>query len=223
MKAFKNLYNIAAHRQGGPEFLEDELRVLSNRIQTQILSEDRYLAGMTRAVFLGGANEDTLSAAWDAFEEHFHQFDVEFCAKLTEAELQQIQLDPRLPGPASKLDSIPKNAQFIQRIAAEHGSFGQWLANWPGDNLVGLFDVLKAEGHYLGGHTAPRFLELVGKDTFVLNEFVLEALRDNWIIDKMPTTQHDKRACQDAFNRWFNESQGRSYREISSVLAFSVI
>lgn len=223
MRAFKNLYNIAAQRQGGPEFLEDELRLFKIQPEQQILSDDRYLAGMTRAIFLAGAGADTLDTAWDAFESLFHGFDPQKCAAIDAAELEQIQSDPRLPGPASKLESIPKNAEFVLRMSAEHGSFGKWLAAWPGDNLVGLFDELKAKGHYLGGRTAPRFLELVGKDTFILNEFVLEALRDNWIVDKMPTTQHDKRACQDAFNRWHNESQGRSYREISSVLAFSVI
>ncbi len=223
MRAFKNLYNIAAHRQGGPEFLEEELRLIKSQTQQEMLSDDRYLAGMTRAVFLAGASEDTLAAAWEAFEEHFHQFDPQKCAQMSATELEKIQQDPRLPGPASKLESISKNAQFVLRMEAEHGSFGKWLAAWPGDNLVGLFDELKSEGHYLGGHTAPRFLELVGKDTFILNEFVLEALRDNWIVDKMPTTQQDKRACQEAFNRWHNESQGRTYREISSVLAFSVI
>ena len=41
-----------------------------------------------------------------------------------------------------KIRSVRDNARFVSDIAAEHGSFGRFLAAWPADDQVGLLDLL---------------------------------------------------------------------------------
>ncbi|HAG41377.1 MAG TPA: 3-methyladenine DNA glycosylase, partial [Pseudoalteromonas sp.] len=40
------------------------------------------------------------------------------------------------------------------------------VANWPGDDTIGLWAYLKKHGARLGGNTGPYALRALGKDTF---------------------------------------------------------
>ena len=65
-------------------------------------------------------------------------------------------------------------------------------------------------------------LRHLGKDTMMLTDAVLKALRAQGVVEaKSPTSQAALRRVQDAFNAWREES-GRALCELSSILAKSV-
>ncbi|KFC46981.1 hypothetical protein GY12_09790, partial [Micrococcus luteus] len=101
-----------------------------------------------------------------------------------------------------KLKSVPRNAQFILDVRHEKGSFGTLIADWPVSDIVGLWKYLAKHGNQLGGLSAPRFLRMVGKDTFVPTDDVVAALKAQGVIDKAPTSLKDLAAVQAVFNQW---------------------
>jgi 3-methyladenine DNA glycosylase Tag len=117
---------------------------------------------------------------------------------------------------------VPRNAQFILDVEQEKGSFGALIADWPVTDIVGLWTYLKKHGHQLGGLSAPRFLRMVGKDTFVPSYDVVAALNAQKIVDKVPTSQRDLKIVQDAFNQWHEQSGGRPMSQISMMLSYTV-
>ncbi|MNJ74227.1 hypothetical protein D3C77_711280 [compost metagenome] len=72
----------------------------------------------------------------------------------------------------------------------------------------------------MGGLSAPRFLRMVGKDTFVLADDVVAALKAQEVIDKAPTSLKDLARVQAAFNQWQADS-GRPLCQLSMMLAYT--
>ncbi len=67
----------------------------------------------------------------------------------------------------------------------------------------------------------PRFLRMVGKDTFIPTWDVVAALNAQDIVDKVPTSKRDQALVQDVFNQWHAES-GRPMCQLSAMLSFTV-
>jgi hypothetical protein len=47
-------------------------------------------------------------------------------------------------------------------------SFAEFIAAWPSNDMIGLWDYLKKKGQRLGGNTGPYALRAIGKNTFYL-------------------------------------------------------
>jgi 3-methyladenine DNA glycosylase Tag len=103
----------------------------------------------------------------------------------------------------------------------EKGSFGALIADWPVTDIVGLWTYLKKHGHQLGGLSAPRFLRMVGKDTFVPSYDVVAALNAQKIVDKAPTSLRDLAIVQKRSTSGMS-SGGRPMSQISMMLAYTV-
>jgi len=106
-------------------------------------------------------------------------------------------------------------------VAKERGGFGHLLADWPAEDIVGLWRYIARHGSQLGGLSAPRFLRMAGKDTFIPSNDVVAALQAQGIVDRVPSSQRDQAAVQAVFNRWHSES-GRPLCQLSAMLAFTV-
>src|SRR5690606_5194287 len=135
--------------------------------------------------------------------------------------IERLMQNTQLIRHLGKLKSVPRNAQFVLDVAKEKSSFGNLLADWPGNDIVGLWRYLARHGSKLGGVSAPRLLRMAGKDTFVPSTDVVAALKAQGIIDKAPTSQRDQAAMQAAFNQW-REQSGRPLCQLSMMLALTV-
>ncbi len=124
-------------------------------------------------------------------------------------------------GHRPKLAAIRDNARMMLDVVADHGSFGEFVARWPADDVVGLWSYLKAHGARLGGMTGPYFLRSMGLDTPLMTRDVVAALVAAKVIDGQPTSKKRLRAVQETFTRWRQET-GRSYTQLSRILAYSV-
>lgn len=222
MQTFQPIYQRAVSRKGG----EEALRLLlpsdiKEPQQLASISDDRYLSGMTKAIFKAGFVWKIIDNKWAGFEEAFWGFDVGRCAFISPDDEDALCADTRIIRNRQKILTVPGNAVMIAEIRKEHGGFGRFVADWPAEDFVGLLDYLGRHGARLGGMTAQYFLRFIGKDGFVLSRDGVYALIEAGIIDKPPSGKAARRKVQQAYNRWQQES-GLGLAEISRVLALSI-
>jgi len=221
LQKFATIYKRAAQRKGGADALEALLPKTKSAAQLKRARDDRYLAEMTKCVFRSGFVWQIIENKWPGFETAFNGFDTTACAMLSDEDLERLSADARIVRNAAKIASVRLNAAFIGELKASHGGCGAYLAGWPVEDIVGLWQDLKQRGGRLGGNTGPFFLRFVGKDTFMLSADVVNALIAQKVVDKAPTGRRALATVQDAFNTWRAES-GRTLAEISRTLACSV-
>lgn len=221
MRDYRWLHEYCLNRFGSAEALEARLPQPRSDAELGALSDDRYLSLMALRVFRAGLKHSLVDAKWPAFEEAFFGFDPQKVVLMGAEHLERLMQDTRLIRHLGKLKSVPRNAQFVLDVAREKGSFGALIADWPVTDIVGLWKYLAKHGNQLGGLSAPRFLRMVGKDTFIPTDDMVAALKAQDIIDKAPTSQKDLAQVQAAFNQWHVES-GRPLCQISVMLAHTV-
>jgi len=221
MRDYKWLHEFCLNRFGSAKALEAMLPQPCSDAELRALSDDRYLSLISLRIFRAGLKHSLVDAKWPAFEEVFFGFDPEKVVLMGAERLENLMQDARLIRHLGKLKSVPRNAQFILDVRREKGSFGALIADWPVSDIVGLWKYLAKHGSQLGGLSAPRFLRMVGKDTFIPTDDMVAALKAQDIIDKAPTSLKDLAAVQAAFNQWQVES-GRPLCQLSVMLAHTV-
>ncbi len=221
MAGFKPILEIALERTDGAERLEASLPVPATADELAAISDDRYLSDMCRRVFRAGLKHSLVDSKWPAFEEVFHDFVPGRVTLMNDEEMEACMGNKAIIRHWAKISSVRANAAAMQAVIKDHGSFGRWLADWPGDDIMGLWDRLAKDFSQLGGNSGPYFLRMVGKDTFVLTGDVIQGLIDAGVVAKKPTTKTDKAKVQAAFNGWAEET-GWPLCQVSRILALSV-
>ena len=222
MKDFKKIFQYAAKRKGGEEQLHSLLSPIKSVQQVSAQTDDRILSIMTQCIFQAGFRWDVVNKKWPEFETVFHKFNPEILELLSAEDLEALAKDTRIIRNMQKIMTVPKNAQWINEIADEHGSFAKFIAQWPTSNIIELFKLLKKRGARLGGNTGPRVLRMAGIDSFILSSDVLQALRQADIgFNGSATSMKDMQLIQSAFNVWHKETR-LPYTHISKILAYSV-
>jgi len=221
MRDYKWLHEYCLNRFGSAAALEAHLPSAKSSAQLRKISNDRYLSALAQRVFRAGLKHSLVDAKWPMFEEVFFRFDPEKVVLMGAEHLERLMHDARIIRHLGKLKSVPRNAQMILDISKEHGSFGNFIADWPVTDIVGLWKYLSKHGYQLGGMSAPSFLRMVGKDTFIPTYDMVAGLNAQDIIDKAPTSLKDLAAVQGAFNQWHAES-GRPLCQLSMMLAYTV-
>jgi len=207
--------------QHTPEELEARLPKVMNNEQLRAISDDRVLAIMARVVFSAGFRWSVIQAKWDGFEEAFGGFAPDAVASLTPAELEDLAQDRRIVRNPQKIRATVANAHMLVETSAEHGGFGGFLADWPEDDVVGLWAWLKTHGNRLGGDSGARVLRGLGKDTFILTGDVTRCLTDQQVLTAKPSSMKQRRLAQEVFVRWRKES-GRPFAHLSVIAACTV-
>ena len=221
MKDYSWLYDFALNKKGGVDELEAQLPKPLSSVELAAQADDRLLSTLCRRVFRAGLKHSVVDARWPNFEEVFWGFDPAKLILMSDEQLENTLQDTRIIRHWGKVKSIRINALMVHELSLAHGGFGQFLADWPLDNIIGLWQLLAKQGKQLGGLSAPRFLRMVGKDTFILTQDVVAALKAQGIIDKQPTAKRDLLQVQAAFNQWQQESN-RPLCQISRMLSFTV-
>ena len=221
MESFDSIFQRAAKRKGGVAELEALLPVALSQAQLKRLQDAAVLAEMTKCVFRSGFVWKVIENKWPGFETAFDHFDVTTCAMLSDEDLEHLTANEAIVRHAKKIVSVRDNARYVLEVREEYGSFGRFLAQWPADDFIGLWDELKRNGSRLGGQTGRYFLRFIGRDTPMLSADVVKALVELGVVDKAPTSKAALQATQQAFVSWQLES-GRSFCQLSRVLACSV-
>ena len=221
MRDYKWLHEYCLNRFGSTAALEARLPQPRSDAELRALGDDRYLSTISLRIFRAGLKHSLVDAKWPVFEQVFFGFDPEKVVLMGAEHLENLMQDARIIRHLGKLKSVPRNAQFVLDVRREKGSFGALIADWPVTDIVGLWRYLAKHGSQLGGLSAPRFLRMVGKDTFIPSDDMVAALKAQKIIDKVPTSLKDRAAVQAAFNQWHAQS-GRPLCQLSMMLAYTV-
>jgi 3-methyladenine DNA glycosylase Tag len=221
MHDYQWLQEFCLNRFGSQKALEAQLPSPNSPAQLRKLSADRYLSTMALRVFRAGLKHSLVDAKWPAFEKVFFGFDPEKVVLMSAEHLERLMQDTSIIRHLGKLKSVPRNAQMILDVAHEHGSFGNFIADWPVTDITGLWQYLAKKGTQLGGLSAPRFLRMVSKDTFIPTWDVVAALNAQKIVDKVPSSKRDQALVQEVFNQWHADS-GRPLCQLSAMLAYTV-
>ncbi|HVB18449.1 MAG TPA: DNA-3-methyladenine glycosylase I, partial [Stellaceae bacterium] len=205
----------------GAAALQARLPMPKTAEELKATPDDRYLSQMSRRIFHAGLKHSMVDAKFPAFEEVFYRFDPRLVRAMPDEALEALMGDARLIRHWGKLKSVRDNAAAMLDVASEHGSFGIWLAAWPGGDIVGLWEALAKRFSQMGGNSGPSFLRMVGKDTFVLSPSVVAALKHWGAVSAPPKNRQDRAAVQACFNAWATAS-GQPLCRLSMTLAMSV-
>jgi 3-methyladenine DNA glycosylase Tag len=219
MSSFEPIYQRAI--QGHGQALALRLPEVRSAEEIRAIPDDRYLAQMTQGVFQAGFVWRVIQNKWPGFEEAFLGFEPQALLNMEAEELATLRQDTRIVRNGQKIDATLKNALWVDAISEEYGGFGSFLAEWPQDDIIGLWSALKKQGARLGGDTGPRFLRRCGVDTFILTGDVKQALLHSGVPITKGTSQRDQRAAQAAFLEW-REETGMPLAHLSVIAACSV-
>ncbi len=211
----------AAEKRLGAAALAARLPAVKAPTQLKKVGDDRYLSLMSLRVFRAGLKHEMVDAKWPDFETAFKGFDPRRVRAMSDEDVEKLMADKRLIRHLGKLKSVQANAAAMCEVAAEHGSFGAWLADWPGSDIVGLWDALGKRFSQLGGNSGPYFLRMAGKDTFVPTPSVVKALIHWGALDGEPKGKAGRAQLQALFNGWAAETQ-MPLAHLSVTLAASV-
>ncbi|OUS27737.1 3-methyladenine DNA glycosylase [Thalassotalea sp. 42_200_T64] len=214
----------AVERKGGEANLELLLSPYqslanSNR-ELASLGSDRFLAEFTKKVFQSGFVWRVVENKWANFEEHFFNFNIEKILMMPDEMLERKAQDPKIIRNFKKVQTIKANAHMIHDVEIEQGSFSEFIAAWPEQDIIGLWQYLKKHGQRLGGNTGPYALRALGKDTFLLSRDIESYFREHDLISGGLTSKSSLNTIQQCFNEWQQQS-GYSLKKISRLIALS--
>lgn len=218
---FEYFYQRARERKGGQQAVEQRLPRVASPEELVALGDDRYLSAITKCVFRAGFVWRIIENKWPQFEEAFAGFVPVYWQQVPPERLEALAKDERIVRNMQKIATVPRNAFMIAEAAEKHGSFGQFLVDWPANDQAGLLLWLKKNGSRLGGASAQYFLRMVGYDGYVLSQDVVTALQNHQLMDATPGTQKAVKQAQQVFNQWHKETQ-LPYAHLSKILSLTV-
>ena len=222
MSGFEDIRLRAEARKGGPRALKAMLPTVATKKQLIELGDDRYLAMMTKSINQAGFSWKVIENKWPSFEEAFLGFDPRKLSYLSPEQWEAFTSDKRVVRNWQKIKALQDNVFFVQDESRRSGGFGQFIADWPVEDQIGLMAYLKKHGSRLGGQSALWFLRRVGKDCFIPARDVAVLLRSIGLdIAENPTSKRDLSKIQAQFNEWHAET-GLPYSHLSRIAACSV-
>jgi len=221
MTPFRTILAAAEKRTGGKAELAKLLPKPKTAAELSALSDDRCLSTMSLRVFRAGLKHSLVDAKWPAFEAVFHGFAPRRVRAMSDEALERLMGDRRLIRHWGKLKSVRDNAAAMIAVSSEHGSMGRYLAEWPADNIIELWDDLAKRFSQMGGNSAAYFLRMVGKDTFILTPYVVRALIEWGAMRGEPKGKKERATAAAAILAWAKEAK-RPLSQVSMILARSV-
>ena len=217
---FAAIYARAAKRKGGENALEALLGDPLSATEVSAIGDDRFLAEFTKKVFQSGFVWRVVRNKWPEFEELFFGFDIDKVLLMPDEMLERKASDPRIIRNYNKVKTIRDNALMIDDVRRHHGSFATFIAEWPNDDIPGLWAYLKKHGARLGGNTGPYALRFLGKDTYLLSKDVEDYFSQHKLIEGAARSKRSLTTINQTFLEWQKQSDW-SLQRLSQLLAFS--
>jgi 3-methyladenine DNA glycosylase Tag len=128
-----------------------------------------YLEIMSKSVFQTGMSWKVVDSKWPDIKEAFYDFDINKVANLIEPDIDELAQDTRVIRNRRKLEAIVGNAQSMQRLDNEYGTFQNYLRS-QGDFDATLKSMRK-EFKFMGPTGVYVFLHIVGEEVPSHEEF----------------------------------------------------
>ncbi|MDT0582512.1 MULTISPECIES: DNA-3-methyladenine glycosylase I [Alteromonadaceae] len=219
-EAFASLYDRVCKRKVSEAMVQELISKPASDKEILSISDDRFLAEFTKKVFQSGFVWRVVRQKWPDFEEVFFGFDIDKILLMPDEMLEQKASNPAIIRNFNKVKTIRENALMIDDVRRQHGSFAKFVASWPKDDVVGLWEFLKKNGARLGGNTGPYALRMLGIDTFLLSRDVEAYFVEHGLITGSVRSKRSLKTIQDTFLTWQQES-GLSFQELSQIVSYS--
>ena len=220
LEKIDDIYQRAAARKGGVANLNILLGPGNEDRLLAAIPDDRFLSEFTKKVFQSGFVWRVVENKWPNFEESFFNFNIEKVLMMPEEMMERKASDPKIIRNFNKVKTIKANGQMIFEQQRQGHSFAEFIANWPSDDIIGLWAYLKKHGQRLGGNTGPYALRALGKDTFILSRDVEAYFRAHDIITGGIQTKSSLNAIQNSFNHWQKQCD-LSLGQLSRLIAYA--
>ena len=126
--------------------------------------DDRYFEQMSRAVFLAGLNWNVIEKKWADIRRSLANFSIDAVAQFDDSDIDRLLKDEGMIRSAKKITAVIANAQAIQQVQREFGSFAKYLQAVKATGEEALLKDLHKRFAFLGESTAAIFLFSVGEE-----------------------------------------------------------
>lgn len=219
-KKYQQVYDLACKRKGGEEVLLQLLSKPLSEKKLKKIGDDRFLAEFTKKIFQSGFVWKVVEKKWPNFEKAFFQFGISDVLMMPDELIEERAKDPSIIRNYRKVKTVKENAQMIHDVRYEGGTFAEFIANWPCEDMVGLWDYLKKNGSRLGGNTGPYALRTLGKDTFLISRDVELYLLNEDVFHGSSSSKRSRNEIQAFFNE-LQQQSGRPLQQLSQIIGFS--
>ena len=152
MKSYKWIYDHVVERVG-EEKLASRFDLGRSTSDIGALSEKFLLSNLSRRVFRAGIKHSVVDAKWPEFEKAFFEFNPHKVALMSDDQLEGLMQNDKIIRHWGKIKSTRLNAYMVTEYIESHGSFANFVASWPSEDIIGLWAELKKQGSHLGGNS----------------------------------------------------------------------
>jgi DNA-3-methyladenine glycosylase I len=126
--------------------------------------DDGYFEQMSKAVFLAGLNWNVIEKKWAGIRRSLANFSIDAVAQFDDSDIDRLLKDEGMIRSAKKITAVIANAQAIQQVQREFGSFAKYLQAVKATSEEALLKDLHKRFAFLGESTATIFLFSVGEE-----------------------------------------------------------
>jgi DNA-3-methyladenine glycosylase I len=126
--------------------------------------DDGYFEQMSRAVFLAGLNWKVIEKKWPDIKRLFVNFSIDSVAEFNDEDIDRLLKDDGMIRSAKKITAVVTNAQTMQKVEQDYGSFAKYLQTVKAKSEEALLKDLHKRFAFLGESTAVIFLFSVGEE-----------------------------------------------------------
>jgi DNA-3-methyladenine glycosylase I len=124
-----------------------------------------YFEMMTAVIFMGGLNRQVVMNKWEGFLTAFDDFDIAKVALFTPEDVDRLAQDTSIIRNRKRIEATIANAQTMQRLAEEHGSFGVWLrGTLDRQGVDAAAKAIAKDFKFMSVEGSGRYLYAVGED-----------------------------------------------------------
>ena len=122
--------------------------------------DDGYLDRMAHAIFESGLSWRMVENKWPNFRKAFSDFSIDKVAKIGDKEVKSMLENPGIVRSEGKIRATIFNAQQLQKVKAEFGSFKAYMDSFK--SYPALMNDMQTRFKYFGPSNSRSFLWLVG-------------------------------------------------------------
>ena len=127
-------------------------------------NDDRYFEEMSKVVFRAGLNWSVIEKKWPDIKRALANFSIDAVARFDDSDIDRLLKDDGMIRSAKKISGVIANAQAMQQVQQEFGSFPKYLQALKEKGEEAFLKDLRKRFAFLGESTSIMFLFAVGEE-----------------------------------------------------------
>lgn len=127
-------------------------------------NDDGYFEEMSKVVFRAGLNWSVIEKKWPDIKRAMANFSIDAVARFDADDIDRLLKDDGMIRSAKKIAGVIGNAQAVQKIQQEFGSFAKYLQAVKANSEEALLKDLRKRFAFLGESSTVMFLFAVGEE-----------------------------------------------------------